>query len=36
MFSNASINKEDGNNKAFLSVNNKIKTLRKRIDNIRK
>ena len=36
MFDNVSINKKEDNNKEFVSINNKIKTLRKRIDNIRK
>ena len=36
MFNNTSINKEDDNNKEFVNIDSKIKTLRKRIDNIRK
>ena len=36
MFNSVSINKKNDNNKEFESINNKIKTLRKRIDDIRK
>ena len=36
MFDNVSIYKENNNSKEFVDINNKIKTLRKRIDNIRK
>ena len=36
MFDNVSINKKNDNNKEFVGINNKIMSLRKRIDNIRK
>ena len=36
MFDNVSINKEKDASKEFVSIDNKIKILRKRIDSIRK